>query len=68
MWVPTHCTPLECKNVGIPFSIDIALRWSAAYSSVSRICETRPKKEIPLKTSLQQTENVQTIVIVKDTQ
>ena len=57
-----HSTPLECENVGIPFSINIALRWSAAVSSVSRICEARPKIEIPLKTNLQQTENVQTIV------
>ena len=25
----THSTPLECKNFGIQFSIDLALRWSA---------------------------------------
>ena len=27
--VDTHRTPLECKPLGIGFSIDIALRWSA---------------------------------------
>ena len=32
-----HSTPLERENVGIPFSINIALRWSAALSPVSRI-------------------------------
>ena len=38
-----HSTPLECENVGIPFSINIALRWSAAFSPVLRICETHRK-------------------------
>ena len=28
----THSTPLECGRVNIPFSIDIALRWSAGGS------------------------------------
>ena len=34
MWFPTHSTPLECKNGHTSFSIDIALRWSAAFFEV----------------------------------
>ena len=34
----THSTPLECGRVGIPFSIDIALRWSAVFFSEFREC------------------------------
>ena len=46
-----HSTPLECKNVRITFSINIALRWSAAFSPGSRICETRRKIDVLLKDS-----------------
>ncbi len=41
----------------IPFSINIALRWSAAFSTVSRIYETRRKIDVLLNTQLLQTEN-----------
>ena len=49
----THSTPLECGRVDTPFSIDIALRWSAVFfSEFQRLCETRRKIHRPLKTQL----------------
>ena len=33
----THSTPLECENLGIEFSIDIALLWSAGTQSPSNL-------------------------------
>ena len=54
--ISTHSTPMECY-VSIMFSINIALRWSAAFSRGTLICETHRKIEVPLKTQLSLNKN-----------
>ena len=46
-----HSTPLECENVYIMFSIDIALRWSAAFSRGSIDMRNSQKNRFSIENS-----------------